>query len=271
MPFKTLLTHVVADDACGARLRTSGGVARSFGSRLVGLGAQAPWPYADDADGGGAVFARIVRAVDAEIAAARTAFQAAFAGGDLETEWRAHVAYPIAAMARRAAAADLILAWRGPADADPSIHASPDALVMETGAPVLVAPTRETPFKGETVLVAWKNTREARRAVSAALPALARARRVILAAVCAPDDLDDARQDLTDVAARLARHGIATEILAEPVVESASHTLSRLADQSGADLVVAGAYGHSRLREWVLGGVTRDLIADADRWVLLSH
>jgi nucleotide-binding universal stress UspA family protein len=109
-------------------------------------------------------------------------------------------------------------------------------------------------------LVAWKDGREARRAVADAVPFLSRATEVVVATVD-PDGSRQSRDGVADVVAWLDRHGIKARGEILPGRDEGAR-LAEFAAGLGADLVVSGAYGHSRLREWVLGGVTRSLLDD---------
>lgn len=271
MSYPTLLTHVVADPGCQSRLAMTASVARVLGAEVVGLGAQAPWPYPTD-DGRGAAFEQIAQATRAEVDAAAALFREAFGQASPASAWRSELGYPDQVVPAHARCADLVVAYPIVGYVDASVYARPDLLVMECGLPMLLMPRQERPFAADRILLAWKNTRETRRAISVALPLLKQSGRVMIAAVCGEDEIASVEAELSDVAARLARHGIMAATLAE--VESpgaAGRKLLRIADSDNSDLIVAGAYGHSRLREWVLGGVTRDLLADGGRYVWLSH
>lgn len=151
--------------------------------------------------------------------------------------------------------------------------ATPAALALQTGRPVLVAPADATGLQLDRVLVAWRDTREARRALADALPILKRAKAVLVAEICGHADALAAEARLADVAQYLLRHGVhaATRVGPEERDVSSAQQLFEVADQHAGDLIVAGAYGHSRLGEWVFGGFTRALLAQTTRAVLLSH
>jgi nucleotide-binding universal stress UspA family protein len=247
-------------------------VARVLGAEVIGLGAEAPWPFASARDGHGPEFEKLIQTAEANIAAAQSAFRAGLVDPAIKTAWRSDVACPNVALARNASVADLILAYRTTVVVDLSVYATADALVMEAGLPVLLLPTRETAFKIDSILLAWKSTRESRRAISVVLPLLMRAKRVLVSAVCHADEIATAEQELADVSQRLAGDGVDAAARAE--VDASGNAGLKLLDIARAehiDLIVAGGYGHTRLREWVMGGVTRDLIADGGRFVLLSH
>jgi nucleotide-binding universal stress UspA family protein len=143
---------------------------------------------------------------------------------------------------------------------------------MTVGRPVLLAPTDGRRLRGEAVVVAWKDSREARRAVADALPLLQRAGEVIIQAVCETADDECASFQAADVAAALKRHGVrARSAVAQGRPGDVAEVLRMTAEAAGADLIVAGAYGHSRAREWVLGGVSYELMHRPPCFVLLSH
>ena len=145
---------------------------------------------------------------------------------------------------------------------------------MQTGRPLLVAPDGRDWLDLRSVLVAWKDTAEARRAISDALPLLRLAKDVTVAAVMEESDGRAAVQSqIGDVIKWLARHAIAaTERIGERKREGGATTaLGEIAGDVGASLIVAGAYGHSRFRELILGGMTQHLVTQSTRWVLLSH
>ena len=141
-------------------------------------------------------------------------------------------------------------------------------LVMRVGRPVLIAPPALEALGLDRVVVGWKDTREARRAVVDALPFLKEAARVSIVEIADESGMVEARQRLKDVAAWLKRHGVAAESFA---TGEDTTQLNAIAAEQKADLIVAGAYGHSRLREWAFGGVTRDILLHADRCSLVSH
>ncbi len=269
MSYKSLITHVVPDRGCQSRLRMAASVGRKLDAEVIGLGACAPWPSADVAAEG---FESILRQAQDDLTSAQQAFVAHFADPSVRSAWRAEVGYPDRLAPQHARVADLVLAYPTQGDVDRLTYTTADVLVMETGLPVLMMPRKEADYCGETVLVCWKNTREARRAVSASLPLLTAARRVLVAAVCGREQLEATEAELADVAQRLARHGVTAGTLAEvDAPGKAGQRLLSIAATDRSDLIVSGAYGHSRLREWVLGGVTRDLVEAGEPYVLLSH
>jgi nucleotide-binding universal stress UspA family protein len=144
---------------------------------------------------------------------------------------------------------------------------------MRTGRPVLIAPAKPSPSIGETIAIAWKDTPESARAVTAAMPFLLKAKKVFLLTVQEDTESErDARQSLDELRARLNLHGIAAETLVLTEVSvSASETLLTVAYNHGCDTLVMGAYGHSRLREYVLVGVTQDMLIECALPLLVFH
>jgi nucleotide-binding universal stress UspA family protein len=144
-------------------------------------------------------------------------------------------------------------------------------LVMQAGRPVLVVPAAARPESFSRILVGWRDTRETRRAIADALPFLKRAEHVLVAEIVEPGELEAARQRLADVVVWLGRHGGNARPVASPAIREDPGLLHGLALDHKADLIVAGAYGHSRMREWALGGVTRELLLRSEICSLVSH
>ena len=191
-------------------------------------------------------------------------------------DWAALSGYDAYLAVERARAADLVVV--GQADPEDPETASaegfPESIVMGTGKPTLLVPWGQrtaSPF--ERVIIGWNGGREAARAMGDALPLLARASAVfVLTVESAIDDRAPGTLPGVDVAAFLSRHGIKAEVVPTSKIDIAvgEWLLSRAADLS-ADLLVTGAYGHSRMREFVLGGVTRTLLRSMTVPVLMSH
>ncbi|HMM68636.1 MAG TPA: universal stress protein [Dokdonella sp.] len=147
-------------------------------------------------------------------------------------------------------------------------------LLMGSGRPVLVIPPK--PADGSTrnhVVVAWQPTREATRAVHDALPLLQAAAQVdVIVVDPRVDDGHHGQEPGADIAIHLARHGVRANVVTIPSMgATVEQSILRFAVEAGAGLIVAGGYSHSRLREQVLGGVTRGLFERAGIPVLFSH
>ena len=157
-------------------------------------------------------------------------------------------------------------------------RASPDCVAWDFRSrcrlplPGLFVRTRGLPAVGERVLIAWKGTREAVRAVRDALPILRAAQRVVLIEVADDAPPNDAQRiALLEVQAWLNRHDVESEVRLESGADAAGDVLLSRASDFESDLIVMGAYGHSRVREWVLGGVTRHLLNHMTVPTLMSH
>jgi nucleotide-binding universal stress UspA family protein len=143
---------------------------------------------------------------------------------------------------------------------------------MQVGRPLLVVPDACNWLDLRSVLVAWKDTPEARRAVSDALLLLGQAKEVIIAEIVEDKaDRSAALSRVGDVVEWLSRHGVRASQRVPERHGDAATQLERIASEVGAGVVIAGAYGRSRLSEWILGGVTRRLINPPSRCSLLSH
>lgn len=270
--YAAILTHVQPRLASTQRVQLAARLARAMNAHLIGLGAETIEPVAmvDPMAGPAADWIGLLQEqVEAELVEAREAFSRDAAVAD--AEWRAVQDYPTRAMAKAARAADLLIV-------SPQSHSSsvrsvdPAELVVQAGRPVLVVPDGAHHFHGKTVVIAWKDTREARRAVADALPFLRRADEVVIQTICSPDADIDAEQSAKDVAAALHRQGVLARTTVIHGRDQDAHELLRSAvELNSADLIVAGGYGHSRAREWVFGGVTRALLNEPPCFVLLSH
>ncbi len=148
---------------------------------------------------------------------------------------------------------------------------NPGDLLMTMGRPVLVVPSAGAPLNLDRAVVAWKESRQARRAVVDALPLLRKASHVAVATIAAAEVLATARSCVADVIGWLKQHGIkAVPVVARPNGDDAAQ-LQGIARDHDAGVIVAGAFGHSRLRDWALGGVTRHLLLRGQGCALLSH
>jgi nucleotide-binding universal stress UspA family protein len=187
-------------------------------------------------------------------------------------EWRPSFHFPREVIPAEARAADLIII--GPRTVSEDAYHAFDAgmVILNAGRPVLVVPDRPSADAGERILIAWKDAREARHAVQDALPYLALAEDVTLVAITEEVQERAVVAQLGDVETYLLRHGI--KVRAKSVLHpkgSISDQLRSVAKSEGADLIVAGAYGHTRLGEWVFGGVTRGLLDAGDVCCLFSN
>ena len=212
--------------------------------------------------------------LDAEATAVERAFHARFADRADRISWRSLTTFAALAdlLAIEARGADLIISHIASRDLlDATRRVDTGDLVMQAGRPILVIPPKCAGLVFGHIMLAWKDSREARRAATDALPLLKKASRVTIVDVAAKDQLAATEESVNQVMAWLGHHGIAAEKLVEEARGDDADQLNSIAHQHRADIIVAGAYGHSRLREWALGGVTRDLLMREDRPALVSH
>jgi len=215
------------------------------------------------------------RHAEARIAEAKGRFGAALAGKADPLLWRSSVSKQSATdwLAQTARAADIVIT-HPVADgcyAEMFRRVAPGDLIMTLGRPALLLPRGLKKLDLGTVLIAWRDTRECRLAVAAALPLLRLAGQVIVAEVVLPGLETAAQDNITDVCQWLSRHGIRAQARVVVTTGSDAQEISALAASCGCGLLVAGAYGHSRMREWVFGGVTLDLLLRPHCATLIAH
>lgn len=281
MTYKTVLVHCNDKSRMVRVLAPAVEVAAAFDAHLIGLSIVPPvlviptgMPGTPDT----VVIDEHCQAYRRDVPDTRAAFEAAGQGRGLVAEWLDLDAGSgsVADVAlEHAHAVDLIVAsqaepkWAGTAHLDIA-----DRLAIGSGRPVLVIPNAGEPrsILGR-VLVAWNGRREAARAVFDALPLLRRAREVKVVWVN-PQRESDVAADVpaADICTALARHGVRCEAT-EAVRPHANvgETLLLQAQSQGADLLVMGCYGHSRLREFVLGGASEHVLRHMTLPVLMSH
>ena len=190
-------------------------------------------------------------------------------GPGVSISWQSTVGREDEVVATRGRIYDIVAVGRPVKDAALPSPITLEAALLDTGRPILVAPPVAGDGFGKSVAIAWEGSPEAARAIADAIPLLEKADRVTVlsakAAQVAPIDADDLRR-------RLAWHGVACEI--QSFEAAASELGAAFLDQSAradADLLIKGAYSQSRLRQLILGGRTRHILAHAEIPVLLSH
>ena len=215
-----------------------------------------------------------LKANEGGIRQAKTAFTKACDQSGIPCEWRTsqvpsmYVSSQAGTLSR---AADLIIAPMCTEDIAIGRH-EPDQLVFASGRPVLSLPADWAgPKIGTRALIAWNGKREAARAVFDALPLLKRSEAVRVLAVREAAHEQGQFTPGDDIAATLSRHGVRVDVAAVHCERaSVSEEIRAQAQEYAADLLVMGCYGHSRLRESILGGVTHDMLRDASMPLLLS-
>lgn len=276
MSYKTILVHIDPGKHSAKRLQMAIRLAGDYGACLVGLYVFSPYippGYIMAQMGEEIEAAQNKIAVESMSRAEEVLRSQTSAAGLTNVEW--HTAYdePVLAMASQAQYADLVVIGQSDSADDSGIAMDfPERLVLSTARPVLIVPhTGDFPSIGKRVLVAWNATQEATRAIANAAPLLGAADYVYVMSVNRKSSKSEVvRSD--NMVRYLERHGIRAEIkdLYNVEIDAGNELLSRASDLS-ADLVVMGCYGHSRLREWVLGGATRTLLESMTVPVLMSH
>ena len=275
MDYKTVMVSLALDRPNDACLAVAGDLAERFGARVVGIAAsdlRAPLYFADG-DFAQDLFDKEAAAIRRRLSDLEAEFRAALEKRAKSVEWRSTQGLPVPYVLQQARCADLIVVGaRSETIVDPCAAADPSDLLMQAGRPIIVVPPAVQWFDFRSVLVAWKDVREARRAVFDALPILARAQDVTIAEIPEQDAHHaDALSHVADVASWLSGHGIVVSTVVPESAGAVSEQLERIAADVGAGAVVAGAYGHSRFREWVLSGVTRSLATESRRCAFLSR
>jgi nucleotide-binding universal stress UspA family protein len=270
MAYASFMVYVEADTRPEQRVRLAASLADRFSAALIGVSAlAAPPPVV----AGGML---IEGMIDVELMNATLAGQGewfrAIAGGDRRAlEWRAVLDFPTEALAREARSADLVLVGREKEAGNAYRVLDPGAAILKLGRPALVVPRGVNALRAEHTVIGWKDTREARRAVRDAVPLLQRAMHVTIVEACAPHEEKAASNRLADVARYLAHYRVEANARVLQDKGSGAEQLIEFAREEGADLLVTGAYGRSRLGEWIFGGMTRELLAVSPICCLMSH
>ena len=278
MDYKTLVVQAEVDDDGRSRVQLALALAIRFDATLVGTAARALLPLMT-LPGGSPGTATLLAAEEDDIRAgldaAERRFRALAAVTHARIGWRSKIADPAEILALEARTADLIVVGRRPErdDAGWSRHADPGAVLMRAGRPILVVPPGVSSLNTDHIVIAWKDSLEARRAVVDAMPFLTRADSVLVLQVCHDEgERERAAAIVPAVAAYLITHGVAAtgeaRLLREATV---SAELLLAMEQRRAELVVAGGYAHSRLQEWVFGGLTKTLLGHFPKCCLLSR
>lgn len=281
MDYQSLLVWGSETLSATRTLDTAAAAAARFDAHLTGIFLEDPslyrYPLAYQADLAG--FPDRSDGSDVRTHAARTVFDKACRKAGIDkTGWRCaqgkaidsltvQARYADAIFMTQATANDGVDRWRADVDL-------PAKLAIASARPVIAVPENGSrTIIDERILIGWKASREATRAVTAALPLLRRAYKVKLIAIDpAPVDEEDASEAGADIALYLARHGVNVETREiESDFYSVTDVLLDEATAMDADLICIGAYGYSRLRELIMGGVTRELMRAMSIPVLLAH
>jgi nucleotide-binding universal stress UspA family protein len=279
MSYKTIVVHLNNERRAGPLLEFGAAMARQFESQLIGLHVfpsfrltpPVPLPFGSEVAGS------IQREIEAEIGRIKAIFNEVTSNQPFAATWHSITTEGLdiaASLIKHVMAADLVIASQSDPDWNfSSIFDCADRLAIESGRPVIVVPNAgRFPTIPKTIAVAWKGRREAARAVFDAMPLLQLAEAVHVIKIDEGGKEQEVGLPGAGIAETLIRHGVKVTVSTYSLGEVAAAEEIRVqaADQ-GAQLLVMGAYGHSRLREFAFGGVTRALLAKMTIPVLFSH
>jgi nucleotide-binding universal stress UspA family protein len=259
------------------RLRIAVDLADRFGGHVIGLHVrhafQAP-AFTDAGPAMDSLYRTYETAVMADEAMATAAFGDAVGNKGISSEWRVADGYVDEILVAQARSADLVIVGQAEPDSPPTATPADLAedVAMAAECPVLIVPhIGADKAPGKTVMLCWNDSREAKHAATGALPLLAAADKVIVL-IIDPKVGRDRAEPGADVAVWLARHGVKVTVQRDSAADSdvGGVILSRAADHD-VDLIVMGIYGHSRMRERVLGGASRTLLASMTAPLLVAH
>lgn len=279
MPYKTILVHLNDDKRAQKLVGAAVVLGQAFQAHLIGLHVfpayrfypPVPVAFADELE------RRVAATIEGERERLRKVFEAATAGQPVVAEWRSITSNRREAasiLTEHSMASDLVIASQADAEWDLSdVLDVPDELALGGGVPVLVLPLGYSLTKiPQVVTVAWNGRRESVRALHDALPLLCLAERVQLVMVGDRSDVEGGLPD-TEIASSLARHGPKVNLVRIPEggLSTVGEAIREFAVAQQSELLVMGCYGHSRLREFAFGGVTRHLLRDMTLPVMFSH
>jgi nucleotide-binding universal stress UspA family protein len=261
MPIRTILLNFDVDEANDTLVRCAVDLARRLGSKLVGHCAADAMPLFVGAEGAmmaATVYADLREDIESRQRRAQELFRRAVPA-ELAAGWLAPVDAATGSLIDHAVRADLLMLGRPVATPGTTQRcANLGDVIVGSGRPVIAVPPGTVNVDLDSVVIGWKNTREGRRALADAMPLLAHAGRVVLASV----DEGNGQPKVAEAMAFLKGHGISAEEVARTQVDVAT-TLLEICEATRSRLLVIGAYGHSRWRERLFGGVTEALLQEA--------
>lgn len=277
MRYSAVMVYVDTGGYNAARIDLACEVARHFEARLVGVSASAAQPWAVLPEKNSFAISpdigpNLDRA-EANLSCAKDLFHRVVQSHQCRLEWRSSIDNPNDFVAGVARAADIILVGRMGNDVSPYHAIDPAKLIFCAGRPVLVVPASvKTSPLGSHAVIAWKDCREARRAILDALPLLGKSKNVSVINVVGGEQRLTALQQTSDIECFLAHHGIMSRSV---IIEDDGRSIARqimgfaTANQSG--LIVMGARIHARLHDWTIGGETHDMLKKCSTCLLLSN
>jgi nucleotide-binding universal stress UspA family protein len=273
---KDIVVHLTGSAEDGVRLAHAEPIALMFGAHLTGLQVHSMPEIMGYTDPTGSAFLQQLMAESHKRADAVTEkLNRRFAKFDISRELRrldvlpGRVGRELAAEARTA---DLFIGTRPYGDPTGQVRIEEEVLLGSGRGCLFLPPGSEAPVDYSTILVAWNDSRESARAVAEALPFLQRAQQVVVAIVEERGASEQRQIEAgADIGRYLSRHEVSADIRKMAGWDNAGEALLHEAKQVRADMIVMGGYGHSRFRQWVLGGVTRRALTEATVPVLMAH
>ena len=271
---KDIAVHLTGSAEDAVRLAEAARLARALGARITGLQVdQRPEVLAITDPSGSAFLQDLSARSEQQGAAVATSLQQELGRLGVDGELHRLELYPGQVgkrLAYEARQSDLFVGTR-PYGAPRGGEWIEEAVLFESGRPCLfVPPGHRAEGEHRTVFIAWKETSEAARAVAAAMPLLQRAEKVVVGTID-EGETDGWGEPGADICRYLAHHGGEAEVQPVEKWSSVGGAILDAAVVAAADLLVMGAYGHSRYREWILGGATRDVLSVAALPVLVAH
>lgn len=262
MEIRSILVNIDVAATDSPALKYAIGLAERFDASLIGVAADQPNIAYSGFDGGAAVdvYALERDEVEVQLRRAEEAFQA-LVPSSIKRQWRGYVSGRTGALVESARLADVVVTTMATTS---TFHYQQvtdlGTLVLSSGRPVIDVATAGGNATFDKICIGWKDTREARRAVADALPLMKLAIEVSAVTVTEGDYAAE-RASLDDLLSWLAAHGVKAraDVLNNP--EHYDDVLETNALTQNADLLVIGGYGHSRMREWLFGGVTRSVLS----------
>lgn len=271
---KTILLHIDDDNCMEARLQVALDIARACDGHITCLQSVSYEVFAPG-DFYGSAMAAAMPQIKQRAERLRAKLEADLANEDVSWEWRFLDGMAERRLLEQSALHDLIIV--GPHDIGDEGSHGPSymagELAMRAPVPVLVVPGQATRMDlSDPVLVAWNGSAEAAVALRSAMPLLTQSNKVTVACVAEENKKQRFEFPASEAAKYLTRHGVTAEVVELPPGKgSISETLSSAAEMRGCRMIVMGAYGHSRLAEMLLGGVTRRVLSDPKIPILLKH
>lgn len=277
MGYRTILVHCDATRGTAVRLAVAVDLARRFEAHVVGLHVRQPFQapmFSDAISALDTLYATYAKAARADEAEAKARFDEVVAGHSHSCEWRVVDGIVESTLVDASRFADLLVIGQYDPEAPASATSSDlvERVAMASERPSLIVPyIGASQAPGNHVMICWNGSREVVRAATGALPVLKRAEKVSLLLVDARK-MSAVPEPAADVTRWLERHGIKVAVHHDSSDGSdiGGVLLSRAADL-GVDLIVMGLYGHSRMRELVLGGASRTLLASMTVPLLVAH